>query len=502
MTIYLTIAVLAMGLSFCLTPVVKRLALRWGLVDEPDGRRKTHLGTIPLGGGLAIAASMLLAVAIHACFFPDIVELYDESGSFHGNSRFLAGLFLSCGVLAIVGVLDDRFGLRGRQKLFGQLVAVTVLLVVSGMSITKLGMFGAVFDLGIVAIPFTIFWLLGAVNALNLMDGIDGLAATIGATAAFALAGMCLIGGRQVDAVVALALAGALIGFLRYNMPPATIFLGDTGSMLIGFLLGALALHSSLKGPTTVALAAPVAMLAIPILDSTAAILRRKLTGKSIYSTDRGHMHHVIMGKGYSNAATVGIIAVASIGTCAAALASVYWKNELLAGISVLVLILVLVASRIFGYAEYLLVRNRMLELGRSLIRPGRRDSEHRESSVQIQGSRDWNDLWRRLRAMVDSHVVRVGLDLDLPRLQEGFHARWERAGDHDESISLTQLFPVVVGGHVIGRLEVVGLLDAVDPETSQQAALKLLEFVRLEAAGLLDQEKRGSKPPRDLVAH
>jgi UDP-GlcNAc:undecaprenyl-phosphate/decaprenyl-phosphate GlcNAc-1-phosphate transferase len=162
----------------------------------------------------------------------------------------------------------------------------------------------------------------------------------------------------------------------------------------------------------------------------------------------------------------------------------------------------VLVASRIFGYAEYLLVRNRMLELGRSLIRPGRRDSEHRESSVQIQGSRDWNDLWRRLRAMVDSHIVRVGLDLDLPRLQEGFHARWERAGDHDESISLTQLFPVVVGGHVIGRLEVVGLLDAVDPETSQQAALKLLEFVRLEAAGLLDQEKRGSKPPRDLVAH
>ena len=501
MTIYLTVAFIALGLSLCLTSVVKRMALRWGLVDEPDGRRKTHLGTVPLGGGLAIGVSMVLALAIHAFLFPQILDAYDESGSFHGNNRFLIGLFLACAVLVVVGVLDDRFGLRGRQKLFGQLIAVGVLLSASGMSITKLGLFGAEMELGIVAIPFTVFWLLGAVNALNLMDGIDGLAATIGATAAFALAGMCLIGGRQVDAVVALALGGALVGFLRYNMPPASIFLGDTGSMLIGFLLGALALHSSLKGPTTVALAAPVAMLAIPILDSTAAILRRKLTGKSIYATDRGHMHHVIMGKGYSNRATVGIIAVASIGTCAAALGSVYWKNELLAGISVLVLILVLVASRIFGYAEYLLLRNRMLELGRSLIRPGRRDSEHRESSVQIQGSRDWNELWSQLRGLVERHVVRVRLDLDLPRLQEGFHARWERAGDHDESLALTQVFPVVAAGHVIGRLEVVGLLDGVDAEASQHAALKLLNFVRLEAAGLLDQEKRGSKPPRNLVA-
>lgn len=502
MTIYLTIAVLAFGLSLWLTSVVKQLAFRWELVDEPDGRRKTHQGTIPLGGGLAIAASILFALAVHAFLFPKIADAYDERGPFQGNARFLFGLFLSSGVLAFVGVLDDRFGLRGRQKLFGQLVAVVVLLLVSGMSIAKLGLFGAEFELGIVAIPFTIFWLLGAVNALNLMDGIDGLAATIGATAAFALAGMCLIGDRQVDAVLALALGGALLGFLRHNMPPASIFLGDTGSMLIGFLLGALALHSSLKGPTTVALAAPVAMLAIPILDSTAAILRRKLTGKSIYATDRGHMHHVIMGKGYSNKATVGIIAVASIGTCTAALASVYWKNELLAGISVLVLILVLVASRIFGYAEYLLLRNRMLELGRSLIRQGRRDNDHLESSVQIQGSRDWNDLWCRLRELVDRQIVRVRLDLDLPRLQEGFHARWERAGEHDETLAFQQQFPVIVDEHVIGRLEVVGLLDGVDAETSQHSALKLLDFVRLEAAGLLNQQMHGSDASLDLVAH
>jgi len=494
MTIYLSIAVLALAFSLGLTPLIKRLAPAWNLVDEPDGRRKTHQGVVPLGGGLAVAVSIVAALGLHALLFPQIVDAYEGAGPFQGNARFLLGLFLASAVICVVGLLDDRDGLRGRQKLFGQLIAVAVLMLLSGMSVAKLGLFGAEFDLGILAIPFTIFWLLGAINALNLMDGIDGLAATIGATASFALAGMCIISGREIDAVLALALGGSLIGFLRYNMPPASIFLGDTGSMLIGFLLGALALHASLKGPTTVALAAPVAMLAIPILDSTAAILRRKLTGKSIYATDRGHMHHVIMGKGYSNKATVAIIAVASIGTCSAALLSVYWKNELLAGISVLVLILALVASRIFGYAEYLLLRNRMLELGRSLIRPGRKFGEHRETAVQIQGSRDWNELWSRLRELVSPHIVRVRLDLDLPRLQEGFHARWERAGDHDENLACEQLFPVIVGDHVIGRLEVVGLLEGVDAETAQTAALRLLEFVRSEAAGLLSHERRGPK--------
>jgi UDP-GlcNAc:undecaprenyl-phosphate GlcNAc-1-phosphate transferase len=502
MTIYLTIAVLALGLSLWLTPVVKRLAFRWDLVDEPDGRRKTHRGVIPLGGGIAVAASMVAALIVHSLFFPGLFATDENGGLFQGNLRFLVGLLLSSATLIVVGILDDRLGLRGRQKLLGQMIAVAILISASGMSVRKLGLFGVEFELGILAIPFAAFWMLGAVNALNLMDGIDGLAATIGATAAFALAGMCIIGERQIDAVLALALAGSLIGFLRYNMPPASIFLGDTGSMLIGFLLGSLALHASLKGPTTVALAAPVAMLAIPILDSTAAILRRKLTGKSIYATDRGHMHHVIMGKGYSNAATVAIIAVASIGTCSAALLSVYWKNELLAGISILVLILALVATRIFGYAEYLLLRNRMLELGRSLIRPGRREGEHRETAVQIQGSRDWNELWSRLREMVEPHMVRVRLDLDLPRIQEGFHARWERAGDHDPNMAFEQIFPVLVDDSVIGRLEVVGLLDGVEAETAQTAALRMLEFVRREAAGLLELKEQDSKTPMDLLAN
>jgi UDP-GlcNAc:undecaprenyl-phosphate/decaprenyl-phosphate GlcNAc-1-phosphate transferase len=475
-----TLSGLALILSMGLTSIARPLARRWNLVDIPDGRRKTHQGAIPLGGGLAVAAAFLLALGVFALFSSAFVAECQKNG------RYLLGLSLSGTVICVVGILDDRFGLRGRQKLLGQILAVGVLLRVSGLSINKLGLFGTEFELGIIAIPFTVFWLLGAVNALNLMDGIDGLAATIGTAAAFAFAGMCLLGGRDIDAALAFALGGALIGFLRYNMPPASIYLGDAGSMLIGFLLGSLALHSSIKGPATVALTAPIAILAVPILDSLAAILRRKLTGKSIYATDRGHMHHVIMGKGYSNRATVAIIAVASLGTCGAALASVYWKNELLAGISVAVLIVVMVATRIFGYAEFLLLRNRLIELGRSLVRPRWREVTHRETAVQIQGSHDWAKLWTRLQELIEAHIVRVRLDLDLPRLQEGFHACWERAGNHDESLACQQVFPVIVNDHVIGRIEVVGLLGDVGARSAQAAASRLLYFVERETARML----------------
>src|SRR5688500_2001997 len=191
MTIQLTAAALALGLSFWLTTVVKRLAFAWNFVDEPDGRRKTHRNVVPLGGGLAVATALVVGLGIHALLFREFAQHYRD------HAQYLLGLFLSSVILCGVGVLDDRSGLRGRQKLFGQLIAVAALLAVSGMSIKKLGLFGGEVELGVMAIPFTVFWLLGAINALNLMDGIDGLAATIGATAAFALAGMCLINGRE-----------------------------------------------------------------------------------------------------------------------------------------------------------------------------------------------------------------------------------------------------------------------------------------------------------------
>jgi len=478
------VAATSFAICLWLTSQVRSLARRWNFVDEPDGRRKTHIGVVPLGGGLAIGVSVLATVCLYSVFSTEFIAIL------RANVRFLLGLLAGSLVMGAVGLVDDRTGLSGRQKLLGQLVAIALLISGSGISVARIGIFGASFDLGVLAIPFVIFWLLGAVNAFNLMDGIDGLAATIGAVTSFALAGMCLIGDRHADALLAVSLGGALGGFLRFNLPPASIFLGDTGSMLIGFVVGALALHSSLKGPTTVALAAPVAILAIPILDSTAAILRRKLTGKSLYATDRGHMHHVIMSKGYSNVATVAIIATATVGTSIAAILSVYWRNDYLAETSVVVVTLLFVVNRLFGYGEYLLVRDLMLDLSAGLVRFGRREVDHRENVVHVQGSKNWNVLWANLRRMVEPHVVQMKLDIDLPQVQEGFHARWKRSNFHDRSFACTQVVPIVVEGHPIGRLELVALVGDVDVQTILQNALLLCRSAELEAATLLKVPK------------
>ena len=197
-------------------------------------------------------------------------------------------------VIVVVGLVDDRIKLRGRLKLIGQFAAALVL-VAGGLVIQRIGIFGQQIDLGLLSIPFTLFWLVGAVNAVNLLDGIDGLATMLGFILVATIAGMAALVGQTQVFVIAVVFAGSLLGFLRYNFPPATIFLGDAGSMLIGLVVGALAISGSLKGPGTVLLAAPLAVWTIPIFDSVAAILRRKLSGRSIYTTDRGHIHHRLL---------------------------------------------------------------------------------------------------------------------------------------------------------------------------------------------------------------
>src|SRR5439155_8367461 len=137
--------------------------------------------------------------------------------------------------------------------------------------------------------------LLGAINSLNLIDGMDGLLGSVGLILSLALAVMAALAGHWGAAAVAVALAGALLGFLPFNLPPASVFLGDSGSMLVGLVLGTLAIQSSLKAPATIALATPVALLILPIFDTTVAILLRTMTGRSLYTTDRGHLLHRLL---------------------------------------------------------------------------------------------------------------------------------------------------------------------------------------------------------------
>ena len=180
-------------------------------------------------------------MAVTLLLFPDLLQ------STEADIRFLTSLGAAALLIVIVGILDDRFGLRGRQKLAGQFVAALIM-VPSGIMIEKISLFGYQIEFGHFSAFVTVFWILGAINALNLIDGVDGLASTTGIVLSLSVAAVTyILGGRPDGMLISLALAGALTGFLMYNFPPARMFLGDSGSMLIGLVLGCVALKCSLK---------------------------------------------------------------------------------------------------------------------------------------------------------------------------------------------------------------------------------------------------------------
>src|SRR5262249_52706282 len=184
---------------------------------------------------------------------------------------------------------------------------------------------------------------------------------SVGVILSLALAGMALLAGHVWAAPVALALAGALAGFLRHNLPPAKIFMGDSGSMLVGLVLGTLTIHCSLMAPAPLALALPFALLVLPIFDTTAAIVRRKLTGRSICTTDRGHLHHCLLRRGFSTAGVLWIVGGFCVLACAGALASQAFDNEWIALLTAATVIATLITTRLFGHAEAMLVKGRIL---------------------------------------------------------------------------------------------------------------------------------------------
>jgi UDP-GlcNAc:undecaprenyl-phosphate GlcNAc-1-phosphate transferase len=441
---------LSFGLCLTITPLARWLAARYGLVDQPDGRRKTHSLPTPVSGGLAVLIAMSLAVAGVAIAPTPLRE------AIQSRAWSLVGLFLAAVVICAVGVADDLGRLRGRHKLLGQCVAVGVVMSF-GVVVERIHMFGWRVELGILAIPFTTFLLLGAINSLNLIDGMDGLLGSVGIIISLALAAMAGLAGRLPEAGVSIALAGALLGFLRYNFPPASVFLGDAGSMLVGLVVGTLAIQSSLKTPASIVLSSPVALLALPIFDTAAAIVRRKLTGRSLYTTDRGHLHHCLLRRGLSIRQVLLLVSLCCVTTGVGVLASQAFNNELIALLTAVAVIGVLIATRLFGFAEMMLIKQRLS----SLLHGGGRD-EPRQIEVRLQGTTDWTRLWKTLTdsaAQLDLKELR--LDVNAPALHEGYHARWDRFSEETESTSLWRVeIPLTIAGLAAGRLEIAGLTD------------------------------------------
>jgi len=450
-----------LGISFLvsciLTPVARNLSGRCGLVDCPDTHRKMHAKPVPVAGGIAVLASTCLVLAGTLLIPGPLQESLGDCSS------LLLGLFLAALFLCALGVLDDCHGLRGRHKLFGQIVAVGIVIAFD-VQVHNIQVFGWNIELGLLAIPFTFFWLLGAVNSLNLIDGMDGLLGSVGAIISVAMALMAILSGHWAAACVAMALAGAVLGFLRYNLPPATIFLGDAGSMVIGLVVGVLGIQSALKGPATIALVAPLAMLTIPILDTAAAVVRRKLTGRSIYTTDRGHLHHCLQHRGLSTWFTLLVISFFCLLSVLGALASLALKNELVAVLTVFAVITILVMTRLFGYAELLLIKKRLIQSVIGFM-PGAARAGVRHLEMHLQGTTAWTRLLHRLTSpALDLNLQTVCLDVNAPALHEEYHAQWDRTEEPLQGACLWYAdLPLVINGRNLGRLKVAGYPDTED---------------------------------------
>ena len=281
---------LAMVVTMLWMPAFGRLAIRWGIVDRP-GHRKVHAAPIARVGGLAMVLGVLIAAMV-------VIPL-------GARERY----FLAAGVvLTLFGAADDRFDLDYRIKLIGQFIAVMLVVWGGDIQIHSITLDERVMLPPWVSVPLTVLFLIGITNAINLADGLDGLA---GGTTFLCLGALALLahsGGQIVCAALALAFAGSVLGFLRFNTFPASVFMGDAGSQLLGFAVGVLSLRATQTGETAVSAATPILLLALPLLDTLSVMVQRIAEGRSPFSADKNHIHHKLLQLGFDHHEAVMII--------------------------------------------------------------------------------------------------------------------------------------------------------------------------------------------------
>jgi UDP-GlcNAc:undecaprenyl-phosphate GlcNAc-1-phosphate transferase len=356
-----------------------------------------------------------------------------------------------------MGIIDDVVTLRARTKLLGQAVVASIL-VAGGLSVERLWLFGHTVELiWPVGIAITLIWLIGSMNAMNMLDGMDGLASTVGLVTSLILAGMAWFTHHPALSLIMTALAGALAGFLAFNLPPARIYLGDSGSMLIGLLVGAVAIRGSFKAPATAALLVPTAVLTIPIFDGLAAVIRRRLTGASVCCPDRGHIHHCLHRRGWSNWQILALIGSLCALTGLAALASLYLRSEPVAVLAVMLVLCGCIATKLFGHFECLL----LLAKPRAMW-AGLSGGLRLESPVvallcyQLRQCRSVDEVWTALLEAAEPMRLHL-LELRLAAPDEPFLARWEAPESVHEGPTWVTSLSLTAGRNALGELVMGG---------------------------------------------
>ena len=305
---WLVAPVVALVVAAVLTPLVRAVATRIGAVDLPEERRAHHKPTAT-AGGVAIFIAFWVAAAL--------------SGSLQDPAT--VGILVGSAFLAVLCLVDDIYHLSPAPRLLGQIVVAMIALQwgvrVAGVT-NPLALFGgsAYLSLGAWSGPVTVVWIVFMTNAINWIDALDGLAAGVCALAAGTLAVMAISAGMTDVGVLSAAAAGACLGFLPYNFTPASIFMGDTGAMFLGYLLACVSVTGALKSTAVLAVFVPVLVLGVPIYDTLSTATRRAVNGQPIYTADRTHLHHRLLARGFTQRQTVLLIYGLTAVLCSVAL--------------------------------------------------------------------------------------------------------------------------------------------------------------------------------------
>ncbi|MCE4955853.1 glycosyltransferase family 4 protein [Macrococcoides caseolyticum] len=285
----LKLILITIFISLIMSPIVIKLSHYIGALDKPN-YRKVHTKPVSVLGGVVILISFLVGIYIGHPVEPEIKPI-------------IIGAIL----INILGIFDDIFDLSAIIKLVGQ-IAIASIVVMHGIKLDLITLpFGVVIEFGILSIPMTILWIVAVTNAINLVDGLDGLATGVSMIALGTIGFIAILQHNIFIMMICSVLIGALLGFLKYNFYPAKIFLGDNGALMLGFIIGVLSLLG-FKNITLISLFFPIIILAVPFIDMSFAMIRRYRQGKPIMQADKAHLHHKLLGLGYTHAQTVILI--------------------------------------------------------------------------------------------------------------------------------------------------------------------------------------------------
>jgi UDP-GlcNAc:undecaprenyl-phosphate GlcNAc-1-phosphate transferase len=336
--------ILSIVIGTILTPIVRRFAHRIGALDHAFSSRKIHARPIPRLGGVAI---------VLAFYAPLLGLLFFHAGV---NEIFLAerekviGLFVGGLAIALLGVYDDLKGAGAGRKFSVQFLVAGFMFVMGYRIDAVANPFGLELQLGWLSLPFTLFWIVGVINAINLIDGLDGLAGGVALVAVLTTFLISIQRGHPLMILFSGALAGAILGFLFYNFNPATIFMGDTGSMFLGFVLATSAIQTNQKSSTAVAVLIPGIALGLPIIDTLLAMGRRAIRGRSMFQADKEHIHHKLLARGLSHRQAVLVLYGFCVLLGAVALVLTYTNSMQSAFLLLALAVVSFVALRALGY--------------------------------------------------------------------------------------------------------------------------------------------------------